>query len=667
MKRILVLLFLSSISLGLYSQSYETINEKYPDDMYTEIGGKEVRVNTLPKRIIDSLEALPPLQRLHAIYRVEQVERAREQTKPAETFNIREYDYWERNSVERTISVYRNDDGTTRLEDNSGNWMLFKTEYEVNEYTGEKSSTPISGKKYYGNHIDGRRYVSLLAAYRILPNGYKLEVNGEKGEISLTYMPLNVSFTTISNKIQSNIWFEWVSEDNFQGDFNTVFHDKDKMLIKGPDGQTLISCGNIIFSDMGGRRINGGYYDKGKHYMYYGLGDTNNSVSPNGYVMKMYSENKDIDSILEPYFKKLQDIKEYDENFNARKIEHQKKLPEIKAQIVALEKKLDGLNSAHEKQMAEYRKKYPLNYPQKIGKEIKELTQTYEKNKKELLAAISELNIESQTIPVDKNNPLRPIVSASFEALDITLVPCIPSDKIKELKKGENVCEVLYENGDYLKVSKLKNGEAFDGKVHRPQGLWTIKLDENNKVNSEFVFTKGRYKNLIYKGGFSRYAWSLAIVNMEQMVIKNGARLYSPAEKRWLTVLKETGDIEEYLKEEQAKRDAIEKAQSDKEEEDIYEAYCKKYGKKNVDYILNSQIHIGMPFSVVQALCVTWKTDEMTSGDWYEVYYGGSKYDYQNKTLVPQDIRYVPKVLLSKYLVRVSNGVVQSVHKMKIY
>ena len=667
MKRILVFLFLSSICLGLYSQSLDTIKEKYPDDMYTEIDGKEVRVNTLPKRIIDSLEALPPLQRLHAIYRVEQVELASEQTKPTEIFNIREYDYWERNSVERTISVYRNNDGTTRLEDNSGNWMLFKTEYEVNEYTGEKSSTPINGKEYYGNHIDGRRYVSLLAAYRILPNGYKLEVDGKKGEISMTYMPLNVSFTTRSNKIQSNIWFEWISEDNFQGDFNTVFHDKDKMLIKGPDGQTLISCGNVIFSDLGGRRINGGYYDKRNHYMYYGLGDANNSVNPNGYVMKMYSENKDIDSILAPYFKKLQEIKEYDENFNARKIEHQKKLPEINAKIATLEKTLESLNKAHEKQMAEYRKKYPLNYPRKIGQEVNELTQEYEKKERELYTAISALKIESQTIPVDKNNPIRPIMSSSFEALDITLVPCIPSDQIKGLKKGENVCEVQYQNGDYLKVSKLKNGETFDGKVHRPQGLWTIQLDENNKVNSEFVFTKGRYKDLIYKGGFSNYAWSMAIVNMEQMVIKNGARLYSPAEKRWLTVLKETGDIEEYLKEEQAKRDAIEKAQRDKEEGEIYVAYCKKYGKKNVDNILNSQIHIGMPFSVVQALCVAWKTDEMAYGDWYEVYYGGSKYDYQNKKLVPQDIRYVPKVLLSKYLVRVSNGVVQSVHKMKIY
>ena len=113
--------------------------------------------------------------------------------------------------------------------------------------------------------------------------------------------------------------------------------------------------------------------------------------------------------------------------------------------------------------------------------------------------------------------------------------------------------------------------------------------------------------------------------------------------------------------------DAIAQAKKNQQEEAIYSAYCKKYGKSNVDNILDSKIHTGMPFSVVKAMCVTELTDEMGTGDWYRVYYAGSKYDYANNRLQPQDVRYAPKAFLSYWLVRVSKGVVQSVHRMKIY
>ena len=126
MNRLLFSSLLSMNCCGLFAQSSESLKEKYPDDMYTEINGKEVRVNTLPKRIIDSLEALPPAKKLFAIYRVEKVDRAIEQNQPAETHTISEFDYWLDKRVERIYKVYRNADGTTRIEDNSGNWMLFR-------------------------------------------------------------------------------------------------------------------------------------------------------------------------------------------------------------------------------------------------------------------------------------------------------------------------------------------------------------------------------------------------------------------------------------------------------------------------------------------------------------------------------------------------------------
>ena len=181
--------------------------------MYTEINGKEVRVNTLPKRIIDSLEALPPAKKLFAIYRVEKVDRAIEQNQPAETHTISEFDYWLDKRVERIYKVYRNVDGTTRIEDNSGNWMLFNTEYVVNEYTGEKSTTPISGKKYCG--FGGKKDVVLLAAHRVLPNGYKLEVDSYNKTVTMTYIPLGISYETSKNRVLSGLWYEWISESKY--------------------------------------------------------------------------------------------------------------------------------------------------------------------------------------------------------------------------------------------------------------------------------------------------------------------------------------------------------------------------------------------------------------------------------------------------------------------
>lgn len=524
MKRLLFATLCLLGSLELYSQSPKSVREEYPDDMYTTIDGKEVRVNTLPQRLIDSLEALPPMKRFQAIYKVETVDRAEELNKPSEVHKKPEFDYWIDKSVERTYYVYRNIDGTTRIEDDNGNWMLFKTEYQRNEYTGEISTTPIKGETYCGR--GGKKDVPLISAYRILPNGYKLEVNGEEKEITMTYMPLGISYTTKKDRILSGIWYEWISNMNFPSSFNSTFYDKKKIIIKGKYGNVLDNCQNIIFSGILGGRIEGGLYDKKTHCMYYDLEDFDGNKSPNGRMMKLYSNN-DVDRIMGGIFEDIQTKNELSNNQN---IESQKRKVQIQEEIASLEKEMDALKKAHQQKMSEYRKKYPLNYPQKIGNEIKLLTDAYDKNERAISGKLGTLRAELRDIGSNKVRVLKSN-NSSYEALDITLVPGIPSDKIKEIKKGENVSEISYENGDYLKISKLKNGEVFEGKAHRPQGIWTIKLDENNKVKSSFVFTKGRYKNLVYTGPFEKNAWSMAIVDMEKYLIRYGAHLYSPSEK----------------------------------------------------------------------------------------------------------------------------------------
>ena len=144
-------------------------------------------------------------------------------------------------------------------------------------------------------------------------------------------------------------------------------------------------------------------------------------------------------------------------------------------------------------------------------------------------------------------------------------------------------------------------------------------------------------------------------------------RLFEPAKNRWLTVYENTGEIKEYIEEERARRNAIANAQRKKQEEAIYASYCQKYGKSNVDNIFNSRIHVGMPFSVINAMCYTELTDEIGSTKWYRVLYAGSKYDYENKKILPMNVLYAPKAALSYWLVSVSNNVVRTAHVMSVY
>lgn len=664
-------LFLSLLSLnfcGLFAQSSESLKEKYPDDMYTEINGKEVRVNTLPKSVIDSLEALPPAKKIFAIYKVEKVDRAIEQNQPAETYSISEFDYWLDKRVERIYSVYRNGDGTTRIEDNSGNWMLFNTEYEVNEYTGEKSSTPINGKTYCG--FGGKKDVVLLAAHRILPNGYRLDVDSYNKTITMTYMPLGVSYVTKKNRVLSRIWYEWISESNFQSSFNMLYN-KDNCMVKGPTNEILIDCTNMKFKDFGGRETLGGLYNKRNHFMYYvhKFGKNNNNYDyHNGYVMKVYPINKEAENNLDSYI--LQNSKDYADldSINAKNANNQKKLPAIQNEISKLKKERDQLKKDYDiKQNAYKRKNDKLN---------QQLYNEYRADYNSITQKISQLEHTSSVIYANRK-PIKTITT-NYNVKGVILLPCIPTDKIKEVKIGDKVSEMYYENGDYIKISKIKNGEVFDCRVHRPNGLWTVTLDNNVPV-SKFVFTKGRYKGLVCNDKFegSNYASCLTVLDMlDYRMFKSPGynqysfyepRLFDPSKNRWLTVYSNTGEIKEYLEEAKAKREAVENAQKKKLEQEIYATYCKKYGKTNIDNIFRCRIPVGMPFSVIKDLCYTELTDEIGATKWYRVFYAGSKYDHGNKKLVPIDVRYAPKAIVSYWLISVSNGTVRSAHVMKVY
>ena len=657
-----IIIFLCSFCcLGVTSQSLDAIREKYPDDMYTEIDGKEVRVNTLSKRLIDSLESLPPMKRIMAIYRVERVAKAEENVKPTETHVITEFDYWENASVQRLYNVYRNNDGTTKIEDGNGNWMRFETEYPVNEYTGEKSSTPIKGESYCG--FRGKKDVVLLGAHRILPNGFELNVDGKKNVITMTNMALGLSYKTKKKQILSAIWYEWISEDNFELSFKSLFKDNESTTLVGSCNDTLIDCRNITLSDIGGRIVKGGFYSKKNQYMYF-MRNEDNSISSDAYIMKVYPDSEEIDRTLELIHRQMKSDKDRADYINANHDNIMRDEPSKRMALARLVAQFNQMKKVHQMEIDKLKKDVDIS-SHDGRKAYDELKSRHDSEENAISSKMSSLRNEMNEAYRNPNE----LKNRTYEALNLTLIPCIPTDKIKEVILGEKVSEIRYLNGDYIKISKLRNGEVFDCKVHRPNGLWTVKQDENYNIHSEYVFTKGMYKGLVYNYRIlgSNYAFCLSSLDMLNHRMMREERLYEPTNNRWLTLFSSTGEIREYVEEEQARRNAIEKAKYDKQQEIIRSAYYQKYGKSNVDNMLSGNIHIGMPISVVKALCYTEHTDEMMHGDWYKVFYAGSSYDYSKNLLVPIDVRRAPRAWVSYWLVLVSDGVVRSVHKMRVY
>jgi len=612
MKKLLILFYLLIIVFCGFAQSSGSIKDKYPDDMYTELNGKEVRVNTLPKKIIDSLEALPPAQQMLAIYKIEKTDKAGSMSTPSETHKVSEFDYWQDKRVDRIYNVYRNGDGTTKVEDNDGNWMLFKTEYVTNEYTGENTGNPVNGRIYCG--FDSSRRVKLISACRRLPNGYILEVN--KNRIKMSYEPLSITYNTMVQNITSKIWYEWISETNFDASFSNYFKNS---TITNMNGHSLLYCANLIFKTPGGGIVYGGYLDTQTNTMYYPKDIVNKwgkfaYCCPNGFAMKLHFIKDEKESLNEmdnvlSYIKKLKE--EY-----ASLVEKSK---DRKAQIRM---------TPQEKSMLKY----------EIEKKKSDIQKAADKEYKY------------------KNNCI--------------LVYGLPTDKIKEYKSNDNVSEIYYDNGDYLKLSKRQKGAVFECKMHRPYGVWTVGLNNNMKATSEFTFTKGKLKGLIYKdpfeysdGGQCLSCYEMVHPQMMKQIQYDGTydpRLFQPSKNRWVHI-NGKGIIKEFEDERLEAQRNSERKVLKAQEESIYKAYCAKYGKANVDEILyNKNIKSGMPFSVVNALCNCTLTNETPTIKLYRIWYNGCTYDLKNKKIVPNKITDDP--FAKRWMISVSNGMVNSVN-----
>ncbi len=187
---------------------------------------------------------------------------------------------------------------------------------------------------------------------------------------------------------------------------------------------------------------------------------------------------------------------------------------------------------------------------------------------------------------------------------EVRLLYSLPSDIISNINSDENKIEISYQNGDYLKMSKLKSGIVYDCSMHRPNGIWKVKVDDAGNIISDFEYTQGVYKGLIYKGNFlyDQYAQCLAchdMINRDMMKDRGyDPKLYEPSKDRWLTV-RPDGKIQDYIDEERERREQVGRAETAKKIQNERSAFSRKYGQNVQNSLDNMKIPVGMPISAL--------------------------------------------------------------------
>lgn len=185
---------------------------------------------------------------------------------------------------------------------------------------------------------------------------------------------------------------------------------------------------------------------------------------------------------------------------------------------------------------------------------------------------------------------------------------CLPTDTIVGLKSNDNVEEVYFKNGDYIKYSKLKYGAVYDCLIHRPNGIWTVKLD-NGEPKSTFEFTTKEWQGLVYTGKIKDSDYGLCLVR-ENIVadICGGDSLYNPMTNKYQLLLNDGtffyGSYGEYKNQLHANRKAKENAgiqAREAEEQKRLQPLYQKYGKQYVDALFKQgKILVGTPEGLVR-------------------------------------------------------------------
>ena len=205
-----------------------------------------------------------------------------------------------------------------------------------------------------------------------------------------------------------------------------------------------------------------------------------------------------------------------------------------------------------------------------------------------------------------------------------------------------------------------------------------MKIDTNNyhhdrnvdmeKISYSNSYQKGSARIAGEMGGYTldisgtvtdNAAYGMGELKSAEDVMQDAGQKDIALQRNYMAVMSNSMSAQDYKKMQEARRKAAE-AEKDKKQEALYQSYCKKYGKANVDEImLRNNIKVGMPFSVIKAFCNYKLTDDNGSSKWYDVKYGGTYYDENSNSFKPREYNFA--ALIREWSIRVENGVVKYV------
>jgi hypothetical protein len=181
---------------------------------------------------------------------------------------------------------------------------------------------------------------------------------------------------------------------------------------------------------------------------------------------------------------------------------------------------------------------------------------------------------------------------------DIVWIKSQRSNVLDHIIINDNIGELYFNNGDYLKYSRLQRGQVYDCRMNLPTGLCIIKLD-NAKPVSIFKCTQGRYKDVTLEIENKYYYDDLLIdfINPDGNNDLESA-YWKAVDAHYNQMAKEEG--ESYAIIETVSTDSIEAAKK-AERKKALDNLNAKYGKKYVDALFNEgKILVGTPEGLVR-------------------------------------------------------------------
>ena len=465
--------------------------------------------------------------------------------------------------------------GMSRIIDKGNNWIQFVTEYETNSFTGEVSSIPIKAKEY----IDNRRKMDISAAeLRDSENRYSISLMGDTvtmttpvgisiaasivPQISLngfydkkqfkniatrlyslgatisTHTINNEMFVSISKSTSNYIWYLdsraiITNTKRDVGDFN--------FPSKGFDSEIVILNSNRL--DEIYSRIYRMFFNPSSLVPYYSsfAGNRPSSVMTTISLIMEYAELFGNEII----------VKGPNENVLTKTDNYTLKL-------------LNG-------------KTYPGGY--------------YDSYTKRMYYPTIE-NYMFQGCSVSTGNTK----FSSITEDDIVWIKSQRSNVLDHIIINDNIGELYFNNGDYLKYSKLQRGQVYDCRMNLPTGLCIIKLDNAKPVTSFKCTQQGRSYTGITVEIEKKYYYDDLLIDFINLNVNED--LERAVDAYYNKMAKEEG--ESYAIIETVSTDSIEAAKK-AERKKALDNLNAKYGKKYVDALFNEgKILVGTPEGLVR-------------------------------------------------------------------